>query len=63
MPDFFEQPVLNSPYEEPQRYWELEPNGQPTQRILETRKVMAETILLLWGMLKISTDRKNRFIL
>ncbi len=38
MPDFFEQPILNSPYEEPTRCWELEPNGQPTQRILEKRR-------------------------
>lgn len=32
---FFEQPVLNSPYEYPDRHWELDDQGQPTQRILE----------------------------
>ena len=35
---FFEHPILNSPYECPQRYWELDAEGQPTQQILETRR-------------------------
>jgi type III restriction enzyme len=35
---FFEHPILNSPYEGPQRHWELDPQGQPTQRIIETRR-------------------------
>ncbi len=35
---FFEQPVLNSPYERPNRHWELDPDGQPTQRIVEQRR-------------------------
>jgi len=35
---FFEQPVLNSPYEYPTRYWELDAEGQPTQRIIESRR-------------------------
>ncbi|MEX0686943.1 MAG: DEAD/DEAH box helicase family protein [Balneolales bacterium] len=35
---FFEQPILNSPYEYPVRHWELDEHGQPTQRILETRR-------------------------
>lgn len=35
---FFEQPVLNSPYEEPQRHWELDDEGQPTQQISESRR-------------------------
>lgn len=26
---FFEQPILNSPYEYPSRYWELDKRGQP----------------------------------
>ncbi|MDO4569609.1 MAG: DEAD/DEAH box helicase family protein [Planctomycetia bacterium] len=38
MPDFFEQPVLNTPYEEPGRHWELLPNCQPTQNIKQTRR-------------------------
>ena len=36
---FFEQPVLNSPYEYPARYWELDDEGQPTQRIIERRRL------------------------
>ncbi len=35
---FFEQPVLNSPYEPPGRHWELDAAGQPTQRIVEKRR-------------------------
>jgi hypothetical protein len=35
---FFEKPILNSPYDEPIRHWELDDQGQPTQRIIETRR-------------------------
>jgi len=35
---FFDHPVLNSPYECPRRHWELNSQGQPTQRILENRR-------------------------
>ncbi len=35
---FFEHPILNSPYQCPQRHWELDGDGQPTQRIIEDRR-------------------------
>jgi type III restriction enzyme len=35
---FFEKPILNSPYRYPGRHWELDADGQPTNRILETRR-------------------------
>jgi len=35
---FFEKPILNSPYEYPTRHWELDAQGQPTQRIIERRR-------------------------
>ena len=35
---FFEKPVLNSPYDYPVRQWELDGQGQPTQRIVESRR-------------------------
>ena len=35
---FYEQPILNSPYEYPAKHWELDKQGQPTQRIIETRR-------------------------
>ena len=35
---FFEKPILNSPYEYPGRHWELDGTGQPTQQIVETRR-------------------------
>jgi type III restriction enzyme len=35
---FFEKPILNSPYLYPSRHWELDSDGQPTNRILERRR-------------------------
>lgn len=35
---FFERPILNSPYDYPNRHWELDGEGQPTQQILEKRR-------------------------
>jgi type III restriction enzyme len=35
---FFDDPILNSPYEYPRRHWELDPQGQPTQQIIERRR-------------------------
>jgi type III restriction enzyme len=35
---FFEKPILNSPYKYPLRHWELDPSGQPTQKIIENRR-------------------------
>lgn len=37
--EFFEKPVLNSPYEYPMRHWELDDQGQPTQQIIERRRL------------------------
>ncbi|HEY9285137.1 MAG TPA: DEAD/DEAH box helicase family protein [Pyrinomonadaceae bacterium] len=37
--DFFERPILNSPYEYPLRHWELDEQGQPTQRVVERRRL------------------------
>lgn len=36
--DFFNQPILNSPYEYPARHWELDDTGQPTGKISESRR-------------------------
>ena len=35
---FFDHPILNSPYECPQRHWELDPDGQPTQKVEAFRR-------------------------
>ena len=35
---FFERPILNSPYEYPSRHWELDGDGQPTNRTLDIRR-------------------------
>ena len=35
---FFERPILNSPYDYPRRHWELDEDGQPTNRVIEIRR-------------------------
>lgn len=35
---FFDHPILNSPYACPQRHWELDKQGQPTQKIVDSRR-------------------------
>lgn len=35
---FFDPPILNSPYKEPARHWELDPQGQPTHAVIEARR-------------------------
>jgi len=35
---FFEEPILNNPYEYPGRHWELDERGQPTHEIVESRR-------------------------
>lgn len=36
--EFFKQPILNSPYGYPDRHWELDQSGQPTQKVVESRR-------------------------
>ncbi|MBN9433607.1 MAG: DEAD/DEAH box helicase family protein [Bosea sp.] len=38
---FFQSPILNSPYEEPKRHWELDGSGQPTNVIVPRRRASA----------------------
>jgi type III restriction enzyme len=35
---FFERPILNSPYAYPGQHWELDKDGLPTNRIVESRR-------------------------
>ncbi len=35
---FFEKPILNSPYDYPKSHWELDDEGQPTHKIIESRR-------------------------
>ena len=35
---FFERPILNSPYDYPGRHWELDETDQPTQSVVESRR-------------------------
>ena len=36
---FFDRPILNSPYAYPDRHWELDERGQPTQQIVDRRRL------------------------
>lgn len=36
--DFFNQPIINSPYAYPGRHWELDADGQPTNWLIEKRR-------------------------
>lgn len=36
---FFDQPILNSPYAFPASHWELDSAGQPTNRIIDQRRI------------------------
>ena len=38
---FFEQPILNSPYEYPARHWELDQNRQPTNQVVDRRRTVS----------------------
>lgn len=35
---FFEKPIINSPYKIPSKHWELDDNGQPTQKLIDGRR-------------------------
>ena len=39
--EFFERPILNSPYDYPSRHWKLETDGQPTNQIEPTQAEIA----------------------
>lgn len=38
IPDFFNQPIINSPYSYPKKHWELDDQGQPTQKMIQSRR-------------------------
>jgi Type III restriction enzyme, res subunit. len=38
---FFDSPILNSPYSEPERHWELDEQGQPTNVLVPRRRPSA----------------------
>jgi len=35
---FFAYPILNSPYDYPARHWELDADGQPTSKVVDSRR-------------------------
>ena len=39
--EFFERPILNSPYEYPGRHWELDAVRQPTNRVVDRRRTVS----------------------
>jgi len=59
---FFEHPILNSPYEYPGRHWELDEDGQPTQKIIESRR-SAEFITPIPSLKKYKGKGQNQLLL
>jgi type III restriction enzyme len=41
---FFEQPILDSPYAYPSRHWELDEDRPPTDQIAECRRQAAYVV-------------------
>ena len=39
MPNFFEEPIRNSPYEYPREHWKLDKDGQPTSQLVPRRRL------------------------
>jgi type III restriction enzyme len=40
----FDKPILNSPHVVPARHWELDADGQPTQRVMRGRRRFVMTM-------------------
>ena len=36
---FYDKPILNSPYDYPKSHWELDQSGQPTQKVVDNRRI------------------------
>lgn len=52
---FFDKPILNSPYQFPGRHWELDADGHPTDKIIETRRSSA-----LWTALPGASGKSGK---
>ncbi|WP_127600243.1 BPTD_3080 family restriction endonuclease [Nitratireductor alexandrii] len=52
---FFDTPIINSPYRHPGRHWELDDDGHPTDRIVDTRRSSA-----LWTALPGQSSQSER---
>ena len=57
---FFNQPILNSPYECPSQHWELDDTGQPTQAILPKRRPTAKFISFVPGPRRQQGSARNQ---
>lgn len=52
---FFDKPILNAPYQSPSRHWDLDGDGRPTDKVLETRRRSA-----LWTVLPGASAKSDR---
>lgn len=59
---FFEKPILNSPYEIPQKHWQLDDRGQPTQQLVEKRRP-SSYVTPIPSVRKISPKSQDELIL
>jgi len=60
---FFERTILNSPYSIPTRQWELDETGQPTQRIIESRRVASFITPIPKPKKRVAAGRQTAFLI
>jgi type III restriction enzyme len=60
--DFFERPILNSPYEYPSQHWELDAAGQPTHRTKETRRPASYIVPIPKSRKRKDADTQSGFV-
>ncbi len=59
---FFEQPILNSPYKYPSQHWELDAQGQPTQKIISSRRRTSFFTPIPQPRKRKTTDMRQRIV-
>ena len=60
MNNFFENPILNSPYEAPSKHWELNAHRRPTGNIVESRR-KAEYVTAVPSAHEVNVDQLDLF--
>lgn len=63
MTAFFDQPILNSPYDGPGKHWELDRDGLPTDRIVARRRPSALLTPIPKPKKQAGTTRQKSFVL
>jgi type III restriction enzyme len=59
---FYERPIINSPYKLPSQHWELDDDGQPTSQLVEDRR-RSELISPVPKPKKVKSKKQKEFVL